>query len=65
VIDIPALNSKLVAQDEALRTRFAGLIESMSDDTAGQALVEVVAEGLAAIHERQGNLITLMLRTNR
>ncbi len=65
MIDIPALNSKLVAQDEALRRRFAGLIEEMSDDTAGQALVEVVAEGLAAIHERQGNLITLMLRTNR
>lgn len=64
MINIPALNSKLVAQDEALRARFAGLTESMSNDDAGRALVEVVAEGLAAIHERQGNLITLMLTTN-
>lgn len=65
MIDIHALNSQLVAQDEALRARFASLTESMSNDDAGRALVEVVAEGLAAIHERQGNLITLMLRTNQ
>ena len=64
MIDIPALNSKLVAQDEVLRARFARLTESMGNDDAGRALVEVVAEGLAAIHERQGNLITLMLTTN-
>ena len=62
MIDVPALNSKLVAQDEALRQKFSCLIESITDDRPGQALVEVVAEGLAAIHERQGNLITLMLR---
>ena len=65
MIDIPALNSKLVAQDDALRQKFADLIEAMPDDNAGQTLVEVVAAGLAAIHERQGNLITMMLRTNQ
>ena len=65
MIDVPALNSKLVAQDEALRQKFARLIESMTDDRTGQALVEVMAEGLAAIHERQGNLITVMLRTSQ
>ena len=41
------------------------MIDSMTDDTTGRSLVQVVADGLAAIHERQGNMITLMLRTNR
>ena len=65
MIDIPALNSKLVEQDNALRQKFADLIAAMPDDHAGSTLAEVVAEGLAAIHERQGNMITLMLRTNQ
>ena len=60
-----AADAEPIAGDEVLRARFARLTESMSNDDAGRALVEVVAEGLAAIHERQGNLITLMLRTNQ
>lgn len=65
MIDIAALNAQLVAQDDALRAKLAAVIDTMSDDTTGQSLVQVVADGLAAIHERQGNMITLMLRTNR
>jgi hypothetical protein len=33
-------------------------------DPSTTAIVNTLVAGLAAIHERQGNLITLMLRTN-
>ncbi|MGK2954087.1 MAG: hypothetical protein ACSLFI_00185 [Solirubrobacterales bacterium] len=65
MIDIPTLNSQFVAQDDALRQTLAKLVAAMTEETSARALVAVVAEGLAAIHERQGNLITLMLRTNQ
>ena len=64
MINIPALNSQLVAQDEALRATFAQLIGEMSGDAADHTLVQVVAAGLASIHERQGNLIISMVQTN-
>ncbi len=64
MINIAALNSQLVEQDEALRARFTQITSRVTDDDAMRALAELIGEGLAAIHERQGNMITLMLRTN-
>lgn len=65
MIDIPALNSQLVTQDDVLRQTLEKLVAATTEETSARTLVAVVAEGLAAIHERQGNLITLMLRTNQ
>lgn len=64
MIDITAVNNQLVGQDEALRATFARASSTVVDDPAMRALIEMLAAGLAAIHERQGNLITLMLQTN-
>lgn len=64
MIDVAALNRQLVEQDHALRERFAQIVEGSGADPAQQTLLELISEGLAAIHERQGNAITLMVRTN-
>ena len=63
MINIPALNKQLVEQNEALRSRFADVAASTDLDPAMKALLELVGDGLAAIHERQGNMITLLIRT--
>lgn len=63
MLDIPAINAQLVQQDTALRTVFARAAATEGLDTAMRSLVEAIGEGLAAIHERQGNMITLMLQT--
>lgn len=63
MIDISGVNAKLVEQDEVLRAQFAEIARRVEADPATHALVEVLSEGLAALHERQGNLITLMLQT--
>ena len=63
MIDIAALNSQLVEQDKALRARLAGIAGRIVDDAAMTAMAELLGEGLAAIHERQGNMIALMLQT--
>ena len=64
MIDVAALNRQLVEQDDALRERFTQIIGSTSADPATRALMELVSAGLAAIHERQGNAITLLVRTS-
>lgn len=64
MIDIASLNQQLVEQDAALRATLGGSAALASDDPAMTALAQLLTEGLCAIHERQGNLITLMLRTN-
>jgi len=64
MIDISAINDRLIEQDDALRTRMAALSAQAAVDPSTKVLLELLAEGLAAIHERQGNLITLMLQTN-
>jgi hypothetical protein len=63
VIDIAALNAKMVEQDEALRNQFAQIADQHDADPATRAVLDLIGAGLAAIHERQGNLITLMLQT--
>lgn len=64
MIDIPAFNARLVAQDAELRSRLNAIADTVSPDDRTAALAQLLVEGLAAIHERQGNLITLMLQTN-
>jgi hypothetical protein len=64
MINITAINDELVEQDRALRDLFADIAGQAPLDPSTRAIVDTLAAGLAAIHKRQGNLITLMLRTN-
>ena len=64
MINITEINNRLVQQDEVLRARLAEVAARIEGDSATSALIEVLSESLAAIHERQGNLILLMLQTN-
>ncbi len=64
MINIAEINNRLVQQDEALRTHLAEVAARVEGDSATSAIIEVLSESLAAIHERQGNLILLMLKTN-
>jgi hypothetical protein len=64
MIDITALTSGLAEQDRALREQLAGIAEAAPLDPASRAIVDTLAAGLAAINERQGDLITMMVRTN-
>ncbi len=61
MIDIVDLNRRLVQQDEQLRATLAAHAGRI-DDGSLRAIAELLAEGLAALHERQGNLIELMLQ---
>lgn len=65
MIDISAINNRLVKQDEALRARMAEISAQPSVDPSMKILIELLGEGLAAIHERQGNLITMMLQISQ
>ncbi len=65
MIDISATNNRLVKQDEALRARMAEISAQPSVDPSMKILIELLGEGLAAIHERQGNLITMMLQISQ
>jgi hypothetical protein len=62
MIDIAALNQELVRQDDALRAAMSAATASISDDSL-RAIADLIANGLAAIHERQGNLIVLTLQS--
>ena len=62
MIDIAELNRQLVEQDEQLRATLAAHVELL-DDCSLRTIASLVAEGLAALHERQGNLIVLMLQS--
>jgi hypothetical protein len=64
MINITAINDELGEQDRALRDVFADIAAQASLDPSTAAIVNTLAAGLAAIHERQGSLITLILRTN-
>lgn len=64
MIDIAEVNARLVEQDEALRVCFAAITGGIGDASL-RAIAGLVAEGLSAIHERQGNQILLSLQTGR
>jgi hypothetical protein len=64
MIDIKAIQGQLTTQDEALRARFAEISSKAVLDPTTSALAELMGEGLAAIHERQGDLMMLMLQTS-
>ncbi|MEO7397341.1 MAG: hypothetical protein ABIW84_02135 [Ilumatobacteraceae bacterium] len=64
MIDLVDLNRRLVEQDEQLRRTLTTLAGHIDDD-ALRTIAELLAEGLATLHERQGNLIELMLLTAR
>lgn len=57
MINVRELNEKMVAQDEDLRRTFEVLIAAAADGSDPAALVKIIAEGLAAIHERQRTAI--------
>ena len=64
MLNIAAVNRQLQEQDAALRASFARIATTPGLDPSTSALIEVVAEGLAAIHGRQATLIALMLQTS-
>jgi hypothetical protein len=63
MIDLRALDSRLAAQDRDLRRVFDDLVGAATGDGANEALLRIVAEGLAAIHERQRTAILVMAQT--
>ena len=65
MINVTEVNNRLAEQDQALRDTFAQIARLYDSEPTTQALIELLSEGLAAIHERQGNLITILLRTNQ
>ncbi len=64
MIDLVDLNRRLVEQDEQLRATLTTLAGHINDDSL-RTIVELLVEGLAALHERQGNLIELTLQGAR
>jgi hypothetical protein len=63
VINVSEINRQLVEQHAALRTELANAA-ALIGDTDVRAIADLLASGIAALHERQGNLIPLMLQTN-
>jgi hypothetical protein len=63
MINIGAINAQLVDQDSALRDRLAEISRNPSISADTKVVLDLLAEGIAAVHERQGNMITLMLQT--
>lgn len=63
MIDIKAVNRQLTADNVALRETFAALVEGSGTDQSTKAMMEVLAAGLLAIHERQGLAIAVQLQT--
>jgi hypothetical protein len=59
VINVRELSDKLLAQEEDLRQTFDGLLAAAADGSDPAALAKIVAEGLAAIHERQRTAILI------
>ena len=64
MINITELTNRLSEQDSTLRERFARIADAAPLDPADRAIVDTLATGLAAINERQGDLITLIVRTS-
>ena len=62
MINIADLNNRLVQQDEELRATLATLASGIGDESL-RAIAEIVAAGLTALHERQGNKILLSMQT--
>ena len=64
MIDIPALRRQMAADNAALRSIIENIATRDGLDPTAKALVDVVAVGLVAIHERQGLMIDVMLQSN-
>ena len=60
IINLEELNTKLVNQDEDFR-EFCGAIQRNTSFSHTEIQTILLAEGLAIIHERLGNMITLLL----
>lgn len=60
LFDLKALEEKLVEQDEAFRHFTKEILFQTNPQTAS---AEILAEGLAVIHERLGNMLTMLLRS--
>ena len=62
MISIAEVNRQLVEQDAGLRAELAATAAHV-DDPSLRALSSILAAGIAALHERQGNAILLMLQS--
>ena len=63
MIDIPALRQQLAADNAALRSTLEQIANRAPLDPAAKTLVDLVAVGLVAIHERQALIVDVMLQT--
>ena len=63
MIGIHAVNAELADQDADRRATFAKIVRQTDLNPAVSALVGVVSEGLAAVHERKESVIAIMLQT--
>ena len=63
MIDIPALRQQLAADNAALRSTLEQIANRTALDPATKTLVDLVAVGLVAIHERQALIVDVMLQT--
>jgi hypothetical protein len=62
MIDIADINRQLVEQDTALRAELAAAA-ALVGDPGLRAVATMLAAGIAALHERQGNGIVLALHS--
>ncbi len=64
MIDVAEVNRRLVDQDATLRSSLEGAAAHVSDPDL-RVIADLLAGGIAAMHERQGNAILLMLQAAR
>jgi hypothetical protein len=64
MIDIPALRRQMANDNASLRSIIENIATRDGLDPTAKALVDVVAVGLVAIHERQALMIDVMLQSN-
>ncbi len=64
MIDIPALRRQMAADNASLRSIIESIATRDGLDPSAKALVDVVAVGLVAIHERQALMIDVLAQSN-
>ena len=62
MINIADINRHLIEQDTELRAELAATASQVGDPGL-RSVAMVLAAGIAALHERQGNAILLMLQS--
>ncbi len=62
MINIADINRQLIEQDTAVRAELTAAAARVNGPDL-RAVAEMLATGIAALHERTGNMILLMLRS--